>query len=114
MVSARNCSLKSTDANVTLIKGSSTIKIAGHARDGGADDDADGPGTIVAPMPGKMLEIKVADGETVEKGQPLLVMEAMKMEQTINAPRDGVVSGLSLKAGDQVADGTVLLTITDE
>ncbi|MCK0069768.1 acetyl/propionyl/methylcrotonyl-CoA carboxylase subunit alpha [Kordiimonas laminariae] len=103
-----------TDATVTFIKGSSTIKIARHARDGGADDDADGPGTIVAPMPGKMLEIKVTDGETVEKGQPLLVMEAMKMEQTINAPRDGVVSGLSLKAGDQVTDGTVLLTITDE
>nr|WP_238322493.1 biotin/lipoyl-containing protein [Kordiimonas gwangyangensis] len=49
----------------------------------------------------------------VEKGQPLLIMEAMKMEQTITAPRDGKVTGLGLKAGDQVTGGAVLLTIAD-
>ncbi len=102
------------DTEVTLIIGADTVKVSRHARDGGADDVADGSGTIIAPMPGKILDIKVSDGETVEKGQALLVMEAMKMEQTISAPRDGIVSGLSLKTGDQVADGTVLLTITDE
>lgn len=100
-------------AHVTLITDASTLTIKRHARDGGADDDTDGPGTIVAPMPGKILEVKVANGEAVERGQPLLVMEAMKMEQTISAPRDGVVAGLSLKDGDQVADGAILLTIED-
>ncbi|NVJ98234.1 MAG: acetyl/propionyl/methylcrotonyl-CoA carboxylase subunit alpha [Alphaproteobacteria bacterium] len=99
---------------VTLVSHDNTLTLQRHARDGGADDEADGPGTIVAPMPGKILDVKVQDGAPVERGQPLLVMEAMKMEQTINAPRDGIVSGLNLKAGDQVADGAILLTINDE
>lgn len=101
-------------AHVTLVTEERTLVIKRHARDGGGDDEADGPGTIIAPMPGKILDIKVKDGESVERGQPLLVMEAMKMEQTINAPRDGKVSGLALKPGDQVADGALLLTINDE
>ncbi len=101
-------------AHVALVTAERTLLVKRHARDGGADDETDGPGTITAPMPGKILEVKVADGDTVERGQPLLVMEAMKMEQTISAPRDGVVTGLSLKPGDQVADGATLLTITDE
>lgn len=101
------------DKHVTLVLEERTITLPRHARDGGGDEDADGPGTITAPMPGKILEVKVADGETVEKGAPLLVMEAMKMEQTILAPRDGVVTGLSLSEGDQVGDGAVLLTIEE-
>ncbi|WP_262689640.1 acetyl/propionyl/methylcrotonyl-CoA carboxylase subunit alpha [Kordiimonas aestuarii] len=101
------------DKHVTLVKGEATLTLARHARDGGGDDEADGPGTILAPMPGKILDVKVADGDIVEKGQPLLVMEAMKMEQTINAPRDGKVTGLGLKAGDQVTGGAVLLNIQD-
>ncbi len=100
-------------AHVTLIKGDATLTLARHARDGGGDEDADGPGTILSPMPGKILDVKVADGDMVEKGQPLLIMEAMKMEQTITAPRDGKVTGLGLKAGDQVTGGAVLLTIAD-
>jgi len=101
-------------AHVTLVSGAATLTLKRHARDGGGSEDTDGPGTITAPMPGKILDVKVADGEAVERGQPLLVMEAMKMEQTINAPRDGVVSGLALTAGNQVADGAVLLTIEDK
>jgi len=100
-------------AHVTLIKGDATLTLARHARDGGGDEDADGPGTILSPMPGKILDVKVSDGDMVEKGQPLLIMEAMKMEQTITAPRDGKVTGLGLKAGDQVTGGAVLLTIAD-
>ncbi len=102
-----------TEQIVSLVSDEATLFIPRHARDGNADDDADGPGTIVAPMPGKILEVKVVDGEAVTKGQPLLVMEAMKMEQTISAPKDGIVSGLSLKAGDQVSDNAVLLSVTD-
>ncbi|MEX0297493.1 MAG: biotin/lipoyl-containing protein, partial [Kordiimonas sp.] len=98
---------------VSLVSGEATMFISRHARDGGADDDADGPGTIVAPMPGKILEIKVEEGEAVTKGQPLLVMEAMKMEQTISAPKDGTVTGLSIAAGDQVSDHAVLLSVIE-
>jgi len=78
------------------------------------EDEAEGPGAVTAPMPGKVLEVMVADGDRVDKGQPLLVLEAMKMEQTLNAPRAGVVSGLAVRTGAQVSDGALLLTVTEE
>ncbi|WP_374763693.1 ATP-binding protein [Yunchengibacter salinarum] len=73
----------------------------------------DAPGSVTAPMPGKVLSVHVANGDRVSAGDPLLVMEAMKMEQTLKAPRDGVVDGLSVAPGDQVADGADLLTVLD-
>lgn len=100
--------------HVTLVRGDATLTLPRHARDGGSDDDADGPGTILSPMPGKILDVKVKDGDVVTKGAPLIVMEAMKMEQTIAAPRDGVVANLNLREGDQVTGGAVLLTIEDQ
>jgi 3-methylcrotonyl-CoA carboxylase alpha subunit len=103
-----------SETEVTLALEDRTLVIPRHARDGGHDEDADGPGSITAPMPGKILEIKVKNGDAVKKGAPLLVMEAMKMEQTISAPRDGIVTELSLQEGDQVADGTLLLTISEQ
>lgn len=102
-----------TDTTVALVDASRTISLKRHARDGGGGDDTEGPGTIVAPMPGKILELKVAEGDTVSKGDPLLVMEAMKMEQTITAPRDGTVATIGAAAGDQVGDGSVLIVIED-
>jgi 3-methylcrotonyl-CoA carboxylase alpha subunit len=78
------------------------------------DDDADGPGAITAPMPGKILDVKTWNGASVERGDPLIVMEAMKMEQTLTAPKAGIVSELSVKADDQVSDGTILLKIIDD
>ncbi|MCJ9429051.1 acetyl-CoA carboxylase biotin carboxylase subunit [Kordiimonas marina] len=102
------------EAKVTLVTPERTMVIKRHARDGGLDDEVEGPGTITAPMPGKILDVKVTDGETVEKGQPLLIMEAMKMEQTITAPKAGTVSGLALTPGQQVTGGAVLLTIQDK
>ncbi|TNE61343.1 MAG: acetyl/propionyl/methylcrotonyl-CoA carboxylase subunit alpha [Alphaproteobacteria bacterium] len=99
---------------VTLVTTDRTMVVKRHARDGGLDDEMEGPGTIVSPMPGKILEIKVKNGDAVEKGQPLLIMEAMKMEQTITAPRAGTVAGLGVAAGTQVAGGAVLLSIEDQ
>lgn len=102
-----------SDEAVDLIDSSRTLNLKRHARDGGSGDDTDGPGTITAPMPGKILELKVAVGESVSKGDALLVMEAMKMEQTITAPRDGKVASIGAKDGEQVGDGDVLVTIED-
>ena len=99
------------DDRVTVIEAGRTIKLKRITLRVEADDDAEGPGALLAPMPGKVLQVLVEDGATVEKGQALLVLEAMKMEQTLIAPRDGTVSGLSLRAGDQVADGDALLTV---
>jgi len=98
---------------VTIVHDDRTIVLTRHARSGSAGDDTEGPGTVTAPMPGKILEVKVANGDAVEKGAPLLVMEAMKMEQTITAPKDGVVADLQLAVGAQVNDGAILLVIEE-
>ncbi len=68
-------------------------------------------GRLTAPMPGKVVSIVVKAGDEVRKGQTLAVMEAMKMEHTIAAPRDGVVQELLYAVGDQVTEGSELLTL---
>ncbi|MFD5465836.1 biotin carboxylase N-terminal domain-containing protein [Kitasatospora sp. NPDC127059] len=73
-------------------------------------------GALTAPMPGTVTVVKTTAGETVRKGQPLLVLEAMKMEHVIAAPHDGVVAELRATAGATVAmeDLLVVVTPTDE
>jgi 3-methylcrotonyl-CoA carboxylase alpha subunit len=66
-------------------------------------------GGLTAPMPGKVIAFLARVGEAVSRGQPLAVMEAMKMEHTISAPRDGVIRELLCAAGDQVSEGSELL-----
>jgi len=68
-------------------------------------------GRLTAPMPGKVVSFAVKAGDKVSRGQPLAVMEAMKMEHTIAAPADGVVDELLYSPGDQVADGAELLRL---
>ena len=68
-------------------------------------------GRLTAPMPGKVVSFAVQAGEAVRKGQPLAVMEAMKMEHTIAAPADGKVLELLYAPGDQVAEGAELLKL---
>jgi 3-methylcrotonyl-CoA carboxylase alpha subunit len=71
----------------------------------------DGDGAIKAPMHGKVLALFVSEGENVQKGHRLAVLEAMKMEHALLAPIDGRVSGLAVEAGAQVAEGAVLLNV---
>jgi 3-methylcrotonyl-CoA carboxylase alpha subunit len=66
-------------------------------------------GRLTAPMPGKVVAVMASNGQEVKKGQPLVIMEAMKMEHTISAPSDGVVEEVLYQVGDQVADGAPLL-----
>ncbi|WP_440964013.1 acetyl/propionyl/methylcrotonyl-CoA carboxylase subunit alpha [Massilia sp. GER05] len=66
-------------------------------------------GRLTAPMPGKIVALLVERNQQVQKGAPLLIMEAMKMEHTIAAPSDGLVEDLLYAVGDQVADGAQLL-----
>ena len=70
-------------------------------------------GGLRAPMPGKVIALAVKPGTMVEKGAPLLVLEAMKMEHTISAPRKGVVKAFRFAPGDQVSDGADLLDFED-
>ncbi|MDF2480446.1 MAG: 3-methylcrotonyl-CoA carboxylase [Stenotrophomonas indicatrix] len=66
-------------------------------------------GSLLAPMPGRIVATLVAAGTQVKRGTPLVVLEAMKMEHTLQAPADGTVKGYRAKAGDQVGDGAVLV-----
>ena len=68
-------------------------------------------GSLLAPMPGLVRRVLVEVGAVVVAGQPLLVLEAMKMEQTVAAPAAGVVAELRAKAGEQVAAGQVLAVV---
>ena len=68
-------------------------------------------GSLLAPMPGLVLRVLTEVGAVVTAGQPLLVLEAMKMEQTVSAPASGVVAELRAKAGEQVSTGQVLAVL---
>lgn len=69
-------------------------------------------GDILSPMPGKVFKVLVAKGDSVKRDQDLIVIEAMKMEHTLSAPCDGVVSDCKVSVGGLVDLGQVLLTIT--
>ena len=66
---------------------------------------------IKAPMPGTILAVNVTNGAAIKKGQVLMVLEAMKMENEILAPADGTVQGVNVQQGSTVETGTVLCTI---
>lgn len=70
---------------------------------GGAD------GGLIAPMPGRIVALLAPEGRRVEKGAPLLILEAMKMEHTITAPKTGCVRAFRYAVGEQVADGAELV-----
>ena len=72
---------------------------------------AAGATTITAPMPGTILKVNVANGQAVKKGDVLMVLEAMKMENEIMAPADGTVSSVNVNAGASVEAGTTLCTL---
>ncbi|HEX9241793.1 MAG TPA: biotin/lipoyl-containing protein, partial [Anaeromyxobacter sp.] len=74
----------------------------------------DGGGRLTAPMPGKIIALLAAPGTRVLPGAPLLVLEAMKMEHTIKAPRAGVVKAFHFEAGDQVSEGAELVELEVE
>lgn len=68
-------------------------------------------GAVKSPLPGVILQVNCKVGDTVKRGQNLLVLEAMKMENNITAEADGQVTGICVAAGDSVMEGTTLLTI---
>lgn len=79
--------------------------------DDAAGGAAAGDGAILAPMPGRVIAVAVEEGGTVSKGQRLVVLEAMKMEQAMLAPFDGTVAEMKAEEGAQVSEGTLLVRI---
>ncbi len=77
-------------------------------------DAAVAQGSLLAPMPGSVLRVGATVGDTVTAGQPLIWLEAMKMEHTVTAPSDGVLAELNVEAGQQVDVGAVLARVDTE
>lgn len=67
--------------------------------------------SVKAPLPGTIVDIKVAVGDTVKRGDTVVILEAMKMENNIDTEREGKVAAINVNKGDTVMEGTVLLTI---
>ena len=76
-----------------------------------AAEHAPAQGELEAPMPGRVTRVAVAVGDAVKRGQELIVVEAMKMENALVAPEDGVVMSVAVKVGDMVAPGPALIVI---
>jgi 3-methylcrotonyl-CoA carboxylase alpha subunit len=80
-----------------------------EVREGAPSTPRHDDGGLEAPMPGRVAAVKVASGQRVARGDELLVVEAMKMENALRAPRDGVVRAVHVAAGDMVAPGRPLV-----
>jgi propionyl-CoA carboxylase alpha chain len=75
--------------------------------------DAVASGSLLAPMPGAVIRVEVEQGQQVEAGQPVLVLEAMKMQHTVTAPHAGTVTQIDVRPGAQVAAGEVLAVVEE-
>jgi 3-methylcrotonyl-CoA carboxylase alpha subunit len=88
-----------------------TLSIAPRAA--AISSSAASAGALKAPMPGKVVRVLVRAGAAVQKGQPLVIMEAMKMEHTITAPAAGTVAAVLFEEGQLVQDGSVLISMQE-
>jgi 3-methylcrotonyl-CoA carboxylase alpha subunit len=109
---ARTFSAKVSDDEIVLFSEGRAIGFSRSVRGTGQASAADG--AIIAPMPGKVIAVDVAEGQAVTAGQRLLVLEAMKMEHALTAPFDGVVEGLAVSAGGQVQVEAVLCRVVPQ
>ena len=106
-------------ATVVRHGGGLTVFSAGESyrlafEEAAAIEEEDPTGRLLSPLPGSVIEVLVASGETVTKGQALMIIEAMKMEHTISAPKRGTVGQIYFRKGEQVAEGAQLLGFEPE
>jgi biotin carboxyl carrier protein len=96
---------------VILFEGGEALAFHEPRADAGGPDGEAGDGAIRSPMPGKIVQVQIKVGDKVAKGQPLITVEAMKMEHALTAPFDGVVAELKGAPGEQVSEGAVLVRL---
>ena len=101
---------QNSDGSVTVITPSLTLPLSQPNYAVADTDDHD----LTAPMNGRVVTVLVSDGQAVEEGEPLVVLEAMKMEQTIRAPHNGIIDQILHQAGSLVEEGAALLTFCEE
>jgi 3-methylcrotonyl-CoA carboxylase alpha subunit len=97
-----------------VIRAGKTLELSPILSEYEHDDGSEGGGAVRAPMPGKVIAVLVAEGARVQKGTPLLRLEAMKMEHTLNATCDGVITTVSVREQDQVEEGQTLLVLAED
>ena len=97
VVKVQPVAAKPTAAKTPAAQPAAAAAVSGHA--------------IKTPLPGVIIDVKVNVGDTVAKGQTVVVLEAMKMENNINADREGKVTAIQVAKGDTVADGAVLIVL---
>ena len=100
------------DNNISIYQNHGVFSFSQIQPDRGQDQADDNHGSLIAPMNGTMVSVLVTSGEQVKKNQPLVIMEAMKMEHTIKAPSDGIVDDVYFNAGDMVDGGSELLAFS--
>lgn len=94
----RPASVPSTDSHPSVMKTANPV-------------DPKGVGHIKSPLPGVILDVFVREGDMVKKGQKLLMLEAMKMENNIDSDKDGKVIAIKVQRGDSIMEGDILITI---
>jgi len=108
--SAANLTILKQDGSVVAFENGDACEVALPSASSGAAAGAS-DGAILSPMPGKVVSVSTRIGDSVTRGQTLLVLEAMKMEHAMTAPFDGVVAELTAVAGGQVSEGIILVRL---
>lgn len=104
--------LRDDRGKTVMIKGVSyQIVDADRIQSAGKGAREESPGEVTSPIPATVVAIKVSEGDAVKKNQPVIVVSAMKMEMTLKAPYDGVVTRINVPVGAGVMPGTVLVDI---
>ncbi|MDX1654357.1 MAG: acetyl/propionyl/methylcrotonyl-CoA carboxylase subunit alpha [Candidatus Competibacteraceae bacterium] len=106
--------LVTRDDEVTVITADSSHRLTVHNPLLQGMEEEVGSGSLTAPMPGTIIEVLVKEGDRVDRGAALVILEAMKMEHTITAPQGGQVERINYRVGEQVEEGAELLAIQGE
>ncbi len=101
--------LRLANGDIAVIENGETWTVKPYDPFEAADASASASDRVIAPMPGKVIQLLARVGEKVKKGQPLAVLEAMKMEHTLAAPADATVDAVDVAQGDQVNEGAVIV-----
>ncbi|HEY1630609.1 MAG TPA: acetyl/propionyl/methylcrotonyl-CoA carboxylase subunit alpha [Rhizomicrobium sp.] len=101
--------LRLANGDIAVMESGATYTVRPYDPFAAAEAAGSASDRIAAPMPGKVAQLLVKKGEAVKKGQPLAVLEAMKMEHTLAAPADAKVAGVEVSLGDQVNEGAIIL-----
>ncbi|MBV9636455.1 MAG: carbamoyl-phosphate synthase subunit L, partial [Methylobacteriaceae bacterium] len=111
---SRECLVEACDAILVLRQGRQTSVRLVDPLAVDIEGEGDGDGVVPSPMHGKIVALLVKLGEAVAKGHRLAIVEAMKMEHALTAPRAGIVAEIAASAGDQVSQGAKVMVIRGE